>query len=380
MSINIKNFKISATKIAAARKNMQSFYEHGGDNTNPLANPIHALFGSWEESADLPDFFKDAGKKKTLKQYALTLGQLLELVQKSYDPVSLKVDTGAWEKLSHDLYGAEGQPEGSAFTCKELESLAYGTREHYKLVSVASGFDWSARGLNTMSLLKGTGMSALVPRDMWDNWSLAVLVSIWVIYEGLGLSGYNAKVIKWHAAMRFYCRKGHLDKFDLGILEGYRATCPRDYDLLWAVFKDFLKSEGIQQDVVNNQDMWEVILFLAHGREIQSQYALRGKLSQHLGKYTLGDLSAEETQFLVLASQLQRAAAKGKLSLDEGDEYETPTGLVHALNSSKFDDMWDMLKGIQRPNIGVKMLLDVFPILSKWSATRSQLIEEENNM
>lgn len=380
MSINIKNFKISSAKIAQARTNMRSFYEHGGENTSPLANPIHALFGSWEESSDMPDFFKDAGKKKTLKQYALTLGQLLELVQKSYDPLTLKVDTGAWEKLAHDLYGAEGQPEGSAFTCKELEDLGYGTREHYKLVSVASGFDWSARGLNMMSLLKGTRMSSLVPEDMWLNWSLAVLVSIWVIYEGLGLSGYNAKVIKWHAAMRLYCRKGNLDKFDLGVLESYRATNPRDYDLLWSVFKDFLKSEGIQQDVIDNKDMWEVILFLAHGREIQSQYALRGEVSQHLGKYTLGELSAIETQFLVLASQMQRAAAKGKLSLDEGDEYDTPTGLVHALNYSKFNDMWDMLRGIQRPNIGVKMLLDVFPILSKWSATRSQLIEAETNM
>lgn len=380
MSINIKNFKISSAKIAQARKNMQSFYEHNGENTSPLANPIHALFGSWEESSDMPDFFKDAGKKKTLKQYALTLGQLLELVQKSYDPISLKVDTGSWESLAKELYGAEGQPEGSAFTCKELESLAYGTREHYKLVSVASGFDWSARGLNTMSLLKGTGMSQLVPVDMWNNWALAVLVSIWVIYEGLGLSGYNPKVIKWHAAMRLYCRKGSLDKFDLGILSDYRANNPRDYDLLWSVFKDFLKSEGIQESVILNQDMWEVILFLAHGREIQSQYALKGKLSQHLAKYTLGGLEATETQFLVLASQLQRAAAKGKLSLDEGDEYETPTGLVHALNGPKFEDMWEMLKGIQRPNVGVKMLLDIFPILSKWSSTRSRLIEEENNM
>lgn len=381
--IDIKNFKISENKVSNARKALRGEV-HGGTNDSPLVNPIRELFGDWVRSADLPDFFKDTSKKKSLRQYALTLEQMLQLTEGSWDPESLRVRMEKWGDLLSEMDpDSEGkQPEGSVFPCHELERLGYRTREHYALVSVASGFDWSARGLNLMSLLQGIGICRLLPEAIWTAWPIAVLVCIWVVYEGLGLSGYSQKVLDFHAAMRCYARKGNFKQFEVPkTLEKYRSN-PDDLMFLRTIFMDLLEGEGIQPSIYTPgvylaDEIWEIILFLAHGREIQSQLARRGKLNEYLKKYTFCGMDPATVQFLCLAAQLQRAAAKGRLSLDEGDDYDSPNGLVNVLGRQCYQKHWVMLGKVKYPNLGVKSLLDIYPILKTWSKTRSGLLANE---
>lgn len=370
--------KISKVKIAQARS-LLSGGNHGGSNESALVNPIKTLFGSWEHSADLPDFFKDTSKK-TLGQYAITLDQLLKLVQMSWNPKTLELEVHKWQELMQQLEpGVDGQIEGSAFSCKELEQLAFGTRQHYALVSVASGFDWSARGLNLLGLLQGTGWFKKLPVEIQAHWQSAVLVCIWCIYEGLGLSGYNQQVLDWHAAMRKYCRSGNLNHFTVGeTLTVHRAKHSQDEQFLHAVFQDLLRGEGIRDEVITSQEVWQIILFLAHGREIQARLSQGRKLGKYLSAYGQWDFDPEAIQFLVLAAQLQRAASKGRLSLDEGDDVEGNAGLVQALGKTKYDPYWEFVKRVKYPTASIKMLIDVYPILQKWSGTRSTLLQQES--
>jgi len=303
---------------------------------------------------------------------------LLKLVEMSWNPRSLKVEVSQWEQLVKQLDPeAEGQPEGSAFSCDELKKLAVGTRQHYALVSVASGFDWSARGLNLLGLLQGMGWFKNLPEAIQANWQTAVLACIWCIYEGLGLSGYNQTVLDWHAAIRKYCRSGNLNHFTVGeTLAAFRAKHQDDEQFLHEVFQDLLRGEGIRDEVVTSCEVWQIVLFLAHGREIQARLSQGRKLGKYLSTYGAWAFSPEDIQFLCLAAQLQRAAAKGRLSLDEGDDVEGNAGLVQAL--SKYDRHWEYIEKLEFPTASIKMLRDLYPILQKWSGTRSKLLNQES--
>jgi hypothetical protein len=177
--------------------------------------------------------------------------------------------------------------------------------------------------------------------------------------------------------MRKYCRSGNLNHFTVGeTLTGFRAKHLDDEQFLQAVFQDLLRREGIRDEVVTSQEVWQIVLFLAHGREIQARLSQGRKLGKHLAAYGAWSLSPEDVQFLCLAAQLQRAAAKGRLSLDEGDDVEGNAGLVQAL--SKYDRHWEYVEKIQYPTASIKMLRDLYPILQKWSGTRSKLINQES--
>lgn len=370
ISFGGKSFKISRDKVATVPGKLNGVAQ-GGVNKHPWANPIETLFGSWEESQDLPDFFKDTSKKKSLHQRALTVGQLLDVIQDSWDPVSQKVKVGDWKSI----LGWDEEPEGSAFSCQELEDIAYATRKHYALVSVASGFDWSARGINMYPLMKDLGMLELLPDGCADVWHTTVLLCLWCVYEAFGLGGLNYTALDWHGWMRSYGRSGKVSEHMLTedqLMEYNTYASPSEF--LRKYWKELLSSEGILQELIDSDAIWQNILFLIVGREIVAKKVKGDPYSQFQKNYSFGELSLEDVEFLVLSAAAQRAASKGRLSINEGDDYQEPTGIVKALLNEGYEDYWDVLRDVEYPSVGTQMLLDVFAIVEDWSTIRSSII------
>lgn len=376
ISFGGKSFKVSKAKLAAVPTQLNGTMQ-GGANAHPWANPIETLFGSWEDSQDLPDFFKDTSKKKSVHQRALTISEVINLIQESWDPMTQKVDVGSWKTLLGDVL----EPEGSAFSCKELEEIGYKTREHYALVSVASGFDWSARGINLYPLMSDLGTLDLLPSGCAAMWHTTILICLWCVYEAFGLGGLNYTALSWHGWMRSYAKSGEVaDKLLDEQQQFERDSCVSHEAFLRKYWVQLLEGEGIRAELVHNDQVWQNVLFLATGREIVAAKANGYDYSKHLQNYTFGGLSLEDIEFLVLSAAAQRGAAKGRLSIHEGDDYEQPTGIIATLCKEQYNWYWDKLQSVNYPSVGSQMLMDVFVIVEDWSTLRSAIISKDNDI
>lgn len=370
VSFNGKSFKVSKSKLTGIPSKLNGVAQ-GGTNTHPWANPIETLFGSWEESQDLPDFFKDTSKKKSLHQRALTVSQLIDVIQDSWDPISQKVKVADWKAI----LGWDEDPEGSAFSCQELQDIAYATRKHYSLVSVASGFDWSARGINMHPLMKDLGMLDFLPEGCADAWHTTVLLCLWCVYEAFGLGGLNYTALYWHGWMRSYGRSGKVSENMLTedqLMEYNTYASPSEF--LRKYWMELLESEGIKPELISSNAIWQNIIFLVVCRELVAKKVKGSPLTNFQKNYSFGELALEDIEFVALSAAAQRAASKGRLSINEGDDYQEPSGIVKALKSDVYDDYWQELNEVQYPSVGTQMLKDVFMIVEDWSSIRSGII------
>lgn len=380
--------KVSATKVKAFREAANG-ETNGGVNTHPWADPVKALYGSWGNNPDFLDFFKRVGKKKSLESWALTAQDLIYLVVNStrVDEATNTphVHNGEWGVLMEGRGMPKGfKPEGSCYSTWELEGIAFDTRKHYALVSVASGFDWAARAVNMKGLVSDMLWDTELPGLCWQLWDTTTLVVMWVVYEGLGLGGLNKKALEWHGLIRQYCRKGSFNK-------GFWESTPEPFwedefyaagsdaeQFLHLVWKSLLKSEGIQTSIVEDIDIWSTVLFLAHCREIASRLASGKELSDYHKGYTWGNLAPSEVQFLAVACAVMRAAAKGRLSIEEGDDFEQSLSLCQQLLVGNYAELCDELTQ-EGKSPSAQFLRDILPILNGWEKGRNALLSTEEN-
>jgi hypothetical protein len=312
MGLRIKKSAISAVK---EQMNIQCVSPSG--DKHAWNNPVEVLFGEYKNFPDLLDFFADVSHKKGLRQQPLTLNQLFQLVSKSYDEDTNSLNPGMWKTL----LGSEAPVEGSAYTANELNEISDALKEHYALVCVPTGFDWSARGINMKPLMHDLGLWQYLPKAIQNVWDVTILISIWVVYEALGLGGLNHNALIFHRLMRKFCSWGSLQMDNIPEeLKGDFAASDSDYTFMEGLWFQLLEDNDLPPKWSRNQDIFELVHFLATGREVVGRIAKGRKLGDHLEAFGFYDIEPTEAHGLFCACQLLRDGAKGRLNLQDNLE------------------------------------------------------------
>lgn len=365
--------KIKAGSIASVQAQM-NIEVAGGSNPHPWMDPVRALFGTEDKFPDILDFFTDVSKKKSLHQRPLKLSELLDLIIDSYDEISNKTNPKDWQRL----LGSKDPVEGSAYTTEELNGVAELTKQHYSMVCVPSGFDWAARAINMKPLLQDLGWWEQVPLDLQLVWDMAALLAIWCVYEGLGLGGLNKLALNFHRLMRTYAYKGAIPKTEIPdeLVELWCETGGESYEFLQAIWFQLLEGEGVLPEWSHNKDIFELIVFLAGGRELvkaMNNGALYKESGAYLRSITLDGLEPEQTQALAAACQLLRDGAKGRLNLQEIQEKSGEVkGVLFFLDQKDEMGILEALDGLEDKELSVTAitLLDQFRLMSAWTLGR----------
>jgi len=319
-----------------------------GGNKHPWCDPVTALFGEYKSFPDLLDFFCDVSHKKGLAQRAMKLKELFWLIEKSYNEETDTVSPKTWQKL----IGADAPVEGSAYTVTELNGLSLDVKRHYAMVAVPTGFDWAARGINLRPLLEDCDLWEEIPQHCRKVWEVTILMVIWIVYEALGLGGMDREVLEFHRLVRQYARQGYL--FQEGIGENLPAKfewqeayseAENDYHFLEWIWFRLLKANGIPQKWAEDGDVFELVMFLAHGREIVNKIQKGIGFGQYLDGYQFGGLDVEQIRALMSACQLLRDAAKGRLTLqDVAEKSHSVEGVLGYLTQKDPAGMLDYLE------------------------------------
>lgn len=337
-------------------------------------DPVTTLFGQWKNNPDLLDFFMDVSHKKGLKQKPLKLDQVLKLIAESYDGETNTIDSNMWKKL----VGSSAPVEGSAATAEEMTDMTYKVKEHYALVAVPTGFDWAARGINMKPLLQDIeAWETAVPETIREVWDVAVLIIIWIVYEALGLGGLNEEALLFHRLVRDFCRKGCIDEGKISI-EKWKDEwnySKSDYAFLGWGWSKLLKGNDIPDQWAENPQVFEVVIFLAHCREIVTKINKGLPWGDYLQAYTAWDLEVEEVRALAAACQILRDGAKGRLMLqDIIDKTQDTQGVLEYLTEKDPYYLLDLLAEMPGTEIslGGVALLDQVDLMKKWVIGRQE--------
>ena len=314
-------FKVKSNAIARLRQ-AANIQDVAPGEKHPWTDPVSALFGGCKAFPDLLDFFSDVSHKKGLAQQPLRLQQVFELIVASYDEDSRTTEPKSWK----DLVGSSDPVEGSAYTTHELNGVSMNVKTHYSMVAVPTGFDWAARGINLRPLVEDCDLWGAIPQGCREAWSMAVLITIWIVYEALGLGGLDKQALVWHGHVREFCRSGELDAQGIGFdlpdklreewMDEYENSSS-DYQWLRWVWGQLLESAEVPAQWAYDPHVFDVVMFLAHGRELVSRIQKGRKLGEYLEAYTFGDLCNSQILALVCGCQLLRDGAKGRLTLQD---------------------------------------------------------------
>lgn len=354
------------------------------DNPHPLTVAIKLLFGD-KLPPDIIDYFgKVSPKKKSLHKNPLTFSEVLEVIQKSTQfsnsKSDWKIDNSIWKAL-------KGNPEGSAFTIQEIGEIAYRTKEHYAIVAVPTGFYYYSTLVNLHDFVEFNNLEDKLPEGVWENWWLSAAISIWIIYEGLGLGGLNRPALQLHAYIQEFSRRGTLelpeDHPDANLLAQVGA-----YNLIYKKWTGCLKAEGIQlnKDYVDygnskspNEVVLDTVIWLAHLRGYSQKIAKGNELSQYQSEYSFGELDANYCMMLASVASVMRDTAKGRMNLDTEDDSDESAGCLKYL-LSEHKERLDILKQKvkDRPAdvpLGIIMLVDF--VYYQTQLTKLRLVEKQ---
>lgn len=374
------NFKIKSGAVQTVKAQL-NIELAGGKNPHPWVDPVRALFGSEDKFGDILDFFTDVSHKKSLHQRPITYDELMDLIVRSYDEDSNKTNPKDWQKL----LGSKDPVEASAYVTEELNSVAELTKQHYAMICVPSGFDWAARAINMKLLLQDLGWWEQIPLDLQLVWDIAGLLSIWCVYEGLGLGGLNTLALQFHQLVRLYCYTGSLGKLDIpdNLVTLWQECDAEPYKFLETIWFTLMKGEGILPKWQENADVFEVIMFLAGCRELvkgMNNGMLYKEKGAHLRSITLDGLEPEQSQALAAACQLLRDGAKGRLNLQEIQEKSGEVAGV-LLHLAKKDSMGllEAVDSLEDTELSVTSitLLDQYRLMTSWVLGRQSAKERK---
>ena len=322
------------------------------ENPHPLTVAIKLLFGD-NLPPDILDYFGEVkSSKKSLHKDPLKFSEVLELIQHSItispEICDWKIDNKLWKTL-------KGNPEGSAFTTQEIGEIATLTKEHYALVSVPTGFYYYSTLVNLFDIVEFLGWEEYLPEEVWESWWISAAISIWVIYEGLGLGGLNKAALKFHSYVSEYSRRGFIEFPEEEDAVAYEGE---SYDILVGCWTELLKSEGIQPSVYENLVILDTVIWLAHLRAIGQKVSKDKELSQYQNDYTFGQLGIGEHLLLASIATVMRDSAKGRMNLEVEDESEMAGCLKYISSQEDFvDSLADALP--KDCSLGVLMLKDM---------------------
>jgi hypothetical protein len=355
------------------------------DDPHPLTVAIKLLFGD-RLPPDILDYFgKVSPKKKSLHKNPLTFSEVLEVIQKSTqfsnEKANWKIDNSIWKTL-------KGNPEGSAFTVEEIGEIAYRTKEHYAIVAVPSGFYYYSTLVNLHDIISFLELETKLPEGVWEYWWTSAAISIWVIYEGLGLGGLNRPALQLHAYISEFSRRGTIeleeDHPDANLLAQIGS-----YDLIYQKWTACLLAEGIQlnSDCIDyqgkspNEIVLDTVLWLAHLRGYTQKLSKGNELSNYQNEYSFGELDIDYNLTLASIASLMRDSAKGRMNLNtEENEEENAGCLKYLLDYQKpvIDKVVSSAKSTPGfTPLGVIMLKDF--IYYQTQLTKLRLIEKQDD-
>jgi hypothetical protein len=348
-----------------------------GANQHPWAKPIASLYGDWVGNPDFHDFFCDTSKKKTVKQLAVSWKQMVEILEQAWD------DNSESFNLKHSAFtDVDGWvAQGAAFVTEELNATTSLLKTHYGIVSVASGFAWSAIGINLMALCKCTKWEIPMIAE-------ATQVALWPIYEELGLGGINELAVEFHGLIQLYSRQGKFYKDTVNtlspeVMEIYQDTIIKgEKNFLQAVYIKLLRSIDLEEELVCSDEVWENILMFAHIRSLAQSIAKGRKLTEWQKNTSYGALTPERLQFVACATAVMRDGAKGRLGLEA--EQEAISGCLAALLvNPSFIQLQKMKKAAfanpRKYNLAsaVFTLVETAELLEVWQKQRYRLLNAE---
>lgn len=366
--------KIKAGVIEKIKADMNIHAISPQKNKHVWCDPVVTLFGEWKNNPDLLDFFADVSKKKGLKQKPLKLHEVIDLITKSYDEDGNTIDSKKWKKLM----GCSAPVEGSAATAEEMTDMTYKVKEHYALVAVPTGFDWAARGINMKPLLQDlNAWETAIPKVTRDAWDVAVLITIWIVYEALGLGGLNEEALLFHRLVRDFCRKGCIDdnKISIDDWKSLWEGSSSDYAFLKNGWSKLLKANDIPSKWAEDPQVFEVVMFLSHCREIVFKINKGLPWGDYLQAYTAWELEVEEVRALAAACQLLRDGAKGRLMLqDIIDKTQDTQGVLEFLLEKDSYGLLEILEEISGTEVSLAgvALIDQVQLMQKWTVARQE--------
>ena len=342
------------------------------DNPHPLTDALKVLFGD-KLPPDILDYFgKVNPKKKTLHKNPLTFTEVLDVVQSSVqisnNKADWKIDNSIWKTL-------KGNPEGSAFTTDEISQIAYLTKEHYAIVAVPTGFYYYSTLVNLADIVEFAQMEQLLPADVWEYWWTSAAISIWVIYEGLGLGGLNRGALALHSYIGEFSRRGTLELEDDHPHAELLAELGA-YDFIFHLWKELMASESIQPDLCENKVVFDTIMWLAHLRGYGQKIKSGGELSKYQTEYSFGDLDCSYNMLLASVATVMRDSAKGRMNLETAEENDEMAGCLKYLSTEQSDFVEAIVDwGTNNPgdcSLGVIMLKDMLYYQQEFTRLRIQ--------
>lgn len=366
--------KIKAGVVDQIKQEMSIQLISPNPSKHVWCDPVTTLFGEWTNNPDLLDFFADVSHKKGLKQKPLKLDQVLKLITESYDEQGHTIGSKMWKKL----VGSSAPVEGSAATAQQMTEMTYKVKEHYALVAVPTGFDWAARGINMKPLLQDiNAWETAIPQATREAWDVAILIVIWVVYEALGLGGLNEEALQLHRIVRDYCRKGCIDEGKL-VIDDWKdkfVDSDSDYAFLQWAWSKLLHDNDIPSKWADNPQVFEVVIFLAHCREIVTKINKGLPWGDYLEAYTAWDLDVDEVRAMSAACQILRDGAKGRLMLqDILDKTQDTQGVLQYLLEKDQIGLLEFLEETPGTEIslGGVALLDQVRLMKEWTVARQQ--------
>jgi hypothetical protein len=326
LELNSDYMALALGKDSVATPNFIKEVNGEVDDPHPLSVAIKLLFGD-KLPPDIVDYFgKVSPKKKSLHKNPLTFSEVLEVIQStvqfSPDKVDWKVDNGKWKTL-------KGNPEGSAFTTQEIGEIAYRTKEHYALVAVPTGFYYYSTLVNLHDIVEHLEFTNHLPEGVWETWWTSAAVSIWVVYEGLGLGGLNRPALQLHSYVQEFSRRGFIE-LDPSHPDAERLALVGSYNLILEKWTACLASESIDLGD-SNKIVFDTILWLAHLRGIAQKLTKGNELSDYQNGYIFGDLDVNYNLTLASIASLMRDTAKGRMNLSTEEDNETSAGCLKYL-------------------------------------------------
>ena len=356
------------------------------DNPHPLSVALKVLFGD-KLPPDILDYFgKVNPKKKTLHKNPLTFTEVLEVVQASTqfsnEKKDWKIDNSIWKTL-------KGSPEGSAFTTDEISQIAYLTKEHYAIVAVPTGFYYYSTLVNLADIVEFAQMEQLLPADVWEYWWTSAAISIWVIYEGLGLGGLNRPALALHSYIGEFSRRGLVEMDENHIYANSLTKVGEDYvthldlcselgsyDFIFHLWKELMASEGIKVELCENKVVFDTVMWLAHLRGYGQKLKAGNELSKYQTEYSFGDLDCSYNMLLASVATVMRDSAKGRMNLETAEENDEMAGCLKYLSTEQPDFVEAVIDwGTNNPgdcSLGVIMLKDMLYYQQEFTRLRLQ--------
>jgi hypothetical protein len=325
---------------------------------------VDGLYGGWEGNPDFGDFFGDVSYKKSVRQKAVSWEELMEILAECWDQEKEEFN------LKHPIFKTEeGVVQGAAFKCTSLQEATQTLKTHYGIVSVASGFAWSAIGINIQGFLQELMLS---DHPTLQHLPLAALTAIWPVYEEMGLGGVDEKVIAFHQMMGAYSTWGKLqeDRIPDFWWDLYCDTAIEgDDNFLQACWVELLRSKDLKEDLICSNEVWDCILLFAHLRGLGLKITKGNPLTKYQKEEQMLGLTPEHLKFLACAIQIVRDGAKGRL--------HTETNIGGCIKTLEKTEEFDILRTLYEGGIPMHItcwtLVEMVDILSSWNKARYAL-------